>query len=87
MSNQSHRYERQHPGFYALIIALILMSVGPIALMLINSFKLDVDILSGTSGLLFMPTLQNYETALCDVLPYELDHLDYCSLKFWWRLY
>ncbi|MEL6588209.1 MAG: carbohydrate ABC transporter permease, partial [Pseudomonadota bacterium] len=34
------------------------------------------------SGLLFLPTIQNYETALCDVLPYEPDHLDFCSLKF-----
>ena len=74
--------EKQHPAFYALLVMLILMSVGPIALMFINSFKLDVDIISGTSGLLFLPTIQNYETALCDVLPYELDHLDFCSLKF-----
>lgn len=76
------KYERQNPAFYALIFALVFMSVGPVVLMFINSFKLDVDIISGTSGLLFMPTIQNYETALCDVLPYELDHLDYCSLKF-----
>lgn len=75
-------YERQNPAFYALIFALVFMSVGPVLLMFVNSFKLDVDIISGTTGLLFMPTIQNYETALCDVLPYELDHLDYCSLKF-----
>jgi len=80
MSDQSH--QRQHPAFYALIITLVFMSVGPVLLMFTNSFKLDVDIISGTGGLLFMPTIQNYETALCDVLPYELDHLDYCSLKF-----
>ncbi|MEM7376486.1 MAG: carbohydrate ABC transporter permease [Pseudomonadota bacterium] len=76
-----HAQDRQHPGFYAVLVALVFMAVGPICLMFINSFKLDVDILSGTSGLLFMPTLQNYETALCDVLPYEPDHLDYCALK------
>ncbi len=64
------------------MVVLVFMSVGPIALMLINSFKLDVDIISGTSGLLFLPTIQNYETALCDILPYELEHLDFCSLKF-----
>jgi multiple sugar transport system permease protein len=75
-------YDRQNPAFYALLAALIFMAVGPIALMFVNSFKLDVDIISGTSGLLFLPTIQNYETALCDVLPYELDHLDFCSLKF-----
>ena len=75
-------YERQNPAFYALLITLIFMAVGPIVLMLANSFKLDVDIIGGTSGLLFLPTIQNYETALCDVLWYELDHLDFCSLKF-----
>ena len=68
-------YDRQNPAFYALLVVLIFMSVGPIVLMLVNSFKLDVDITSGTSGLLFLPTIQNYETALCDILPYELDHL------------
>lgn len=75
-------YERQNPAFYALLITLIFMAVGPIVLMLANSFKLDVDIIGGTSGLLFLPTIQNYETALCDVLWYELNHLDFCSLKF-----
>ena len=75
-------YERQNPAFYALLVALIIMAVGPICLMFINSFKLDVDIISGTTGLLFLPTIQNYETALCDILWYEPDHLDFCSLKF-----
>ena len=74
--------ERQNPAFYALLVALIFMAVGPILLMFANSFKLDVDIISGTSGLLFLPTLQNYETALCDILWYEPDHLDFCALKF-----
>ncbi|WP_375280233.1 hypothetical protein [Pseudooctadecabacter sp.] len=75
-------YERQNPAFYALLAALIFMSVGPIALMFAYSFKLDVDIISGTGGLLFMPTIQNYETALCDVLWYEPEHLRFCQLKF-----
>lgn len=74
--------DRLNPAFYALLVALIFMAVGPIALMFINSFKLDVDIIGGTSGLLFMPTIQNYETALCDVLWYTPDHIDFCSLKF-----
>lgn len=78
----SQNYDRQNPAFFALLAVLAFMSVGPVALMFINSFKLDVDIISGTSGLLFLPTIRNYETALCDVLWYELDHLDYCSLKF-----
>ena len=76
MSGGGYQDKRQHPAFYALLTVLIFMSVGPIALMLVNSFKFDVDIISGTSGLLFLPTIQNYETALCDILPYELDHLD-----------
>ncbi len=71
-----------NPAFYAVIALLVFMSVGPVLLMFVNSFKLDVDIISGTSGLLFLPTVQNYETALCDVLWYEPDHLDYCALKF-----
>ena len=75
-------YERQNPAFYALLVALIFMAVGPIVLMFANSFKLDVDIISGTSGLLFLPTIQNNETALCDVLWYEPDHIDFCALKF-----
>ena len=78
----SQNYDRQNPAFFALLAVLVFMSVGPVALMFINSFKLDVDIISGTTGLLFLPTIRNYETALCDVLWYELDHLDYCSLKF-----
>lgn len=80
MSDKS--YDKQNPAFYALLITLIFMSVGPIVLMFANSFKLDVDITSGTGGLLFMPTIQNYETALCDVLWYEPEHLDFCGLKF-----
>jgi len=82
MPTPENMQRRQHPAFYALVAMLIVMSIGPIVLMLSVSFKLDVDVISGTSGLLFMPTIQNYETALCDVLPYELDHLDFCALKF-----
>ena len=75
-------HDRQNPAFYALLVALIFMAVGPMVLMFTNSFKLDVDIIGGTSGLLFLPTIQNYETALCDVLWYEPEHLDFCALKF-----
>lgn len=74
--------DQQNPAFYALLAALIFMAVGPIFLMFVNSFKLDVDIISGTTGLLFLPTIRNYETALCDILWYEPAHLDYCALKF-----
>ena len=75
-------HDRQNPAFYALLVALIFMAVGPIVLMFTNSFKLDVDIIGGTSGLLFLPTIQNYEAALCDVVWYEPEHLDFCALKF-----
>ena len=75
-------YERQNPAFYAVLVTLIFMAVGPIVLMFANSFKLDVDIIAGTSGFLFLPTIQNYETALCDILWYEPDHIDFCALKF-----
>jgi multiple sugar transport system permease protein len=78
----SHAPQKQNPAFYAVIGLLVFMSVGPVLLMFVNSFKLDVDILSGTSGLLFFPTIQNYETALCDILWYEPDHLRFCQLKF-----
>ena len=41
-------------AFYALItVTLVFMSVGPIFFMLINSFKLDVDIISGTGEPVF----------------------------------
>ncbi|MEM8949037.1 MAG: carbohydrate ABC transporter permease [Pseudomonadota bacterium] len=74
--------ERQSPAFYALIFVLVMMAIGPIYLMLATSLKLNVDITSGTSSFLFMPTLQNYETVLCDWLPYEAAHVDYCDKKF-----
>lgn len=75
-------YERQNPAFYVLIAILIFMSIGPVILLLVNSLKLDVDITSGAGGLLFMPTIRNYETALCDILWYEPDHLRFCTIRF-----
>ncbi|MEL6677269.1 MAG: carbohydrate ABC transporter permease [Pseudomonadota bacterium] len=75
-------YERQNPAFYALLVALVVMSVGPIVLMLATSLRLNVDILSETSSMFFMPTLRNYETALCDVLWYKPDHVGYCDPTF-----
>lgn len=74
--------DQANPAFYAVIVLLVFMAIGPVVLMFVNSFKLDVDITSGATGLLFMPTIQNYETALCDVLPYEPSHLDFCGMKF-----
>ncbi|MCY6379719.1 carbohydrate ABC transporter permease [Hoeflea prorocentri] len=80
MSSATH--QKQNPAFYALLVLLVFMAIGPVLLMLANSFKLDVDIISGATGLIFLPTIQNYETALCDIIWYEPDHLDFCALKF-----
>lgn len=74
--------DRQNPAFYALMVALIVMSLGPIVLMLTTSLKLNVDVMSDASSLFFTPTLQNYETVLCDVLWYEPEHVDYCNPTF-----
>ena len=73
---------RPNPAFYALLAALVLMAVGPIWLMLATSLKLNVDIIQGTSALVFTPTLQNYETVLCDWLPYEPEHVRRCDRTF-----
>ncbi len=80
MSQQS--YDKQNPAFYALLVALIFMAVGPIILMLSTSLKLTVDIMSDTSSLFFLPTIHNYETVLCNVLWYEPQGLDYCNPTF-----
>jgi multiple sugar transport system permease protein len=75
-------YERQNPAFLVLLAVLVFMSVGPVLLLLVNSLKLDLDITSGVGGLLFMPTIRNYETALCDILWYQPDHLRFCRIRF-----
>ncbi len=74
--------QRQSPAFGVLMVILIIMAIGPIMMMIATSLKLDVDIMSSTSGLLFLPTLQNYETVLCNALWYEPAHLDYCDPTF-----
>ncbi|WP_371155315.1 carbohydrate ABC transporter permease [Jannaschia sp. 2305UL9-9] len=73
---------RQNPAFYALLVVLIFMALGPIVLMIANSFKLNVQITSPTASLLFMPTISNYETALCDFLWYEPEHVRRCDKTF-----
>ena len=71
-----------NPAFYALLVALVVMAVGPIWLMLATSLKLNVDIIQGTSAIFFVPTLQNYETVLCDWLWYEPEHVRRCDRTF-----
>ncbi|MEM0989183.1 MAG: carbohydrate ABC transporter permease [Pseudomonadota bacterium] len=73
---------RPNPAFYALIACLVIMSAGPIVLMLATSLKLNVEIMSDTTSLLFTPTIRNYETVLCNVLWYEPAHVDYCDKTF-----
>ncbi len=75
-------FTRQNAAFYALIFVMMVMSLGPILLMLSTSLRLNVEIMSDTSSLLFMPTLKNYETVLCNVLWYTPEHVDYCNPTF-----
>lgn len=81
MPSPSHT-KKNNPAFYALLFALILMSAGPIFLMLVTSLKLNVDIMSAQQNLFFMPTIRNYEVALCDFLPYEVEGLRRCDPTF-----
>lgn len=67
---------------YIGLALLVLMALAPIFLMLTTSMRLGVDISSNASSLLFMPTLQNYETVLCDLLWYTPEHVRYCDPSF-----
>lgn len=73
---------RTNPAFYAVMVALVFLSAGPIVLMIATSLRLNVDIMSDTASLLFMPTLRNYEAAVCDLLWYEPSHVDFCDPMF-----
>ena len=77
-----HPADRPSPAVYAVLVLLVLMSVGPIVLMLLTSMRLKVDIFSDTASLIFIPTLRNYETVLCNVLWYEPAHVDFCNPTF-----
>lgn len=74
--------QKTNPAFYALLTALIVMSTGPIVMMLVTSLKLNVDIMALDSSLFFMPTIRNYEVALCDFLPYKVEGLRRCDPTF-----
>jgi multiple sugar transport system permease protein len=74
--------EKSSPAFMVLLIVLVLMATGPILLMLATSLRLNVDIMSDSASLLFMPTLRNYETVLCDVLWYAPEHVMRCDRTF-----
>ena len=81
MAQQTRQPSSNWP-FYALLVPLVIMALGPIFLMLTTSLRLKVDIFSDTSSLLFFPTLQNYETVLCNVLWYTPEHVSYCDPSF-----
>ncbi len=82
MSQAALTTERRNPAFYALVVALIVMALGPIVMMISTSLKLNVDVMGETSSLLFMPTVANYETVLCDVLWYTPERVEYCDPTF-----
>jgi len=82
MSRNTQPGTGSNPAFYALMVALVIMAMGPIVMMITTSLKLNVDVMSDSSKLLFMPTLQNYEAVLCDVLWYEPASVDYCDPTF-----
>ncbi|MEL6505345.1 MAG: carbohydrate ABC transporter permease [Pseudomonadota bacterium] len=76
-------HEKTNPAFYALMVTLIVMALGPIMLMLATSFKSNIDIIdSSVPAFLFTPTIKNYEAVLCDVLWYEPASVDYCDPTF-----
>jgi len=52
--------------FYAILICLSLMSLGPILMMLLTSLKLKIDIFNDVSTFFFVPTLKNYHSVLND---------------------
>ena len=82
MSNASDRDRKANAAFYAILVCLVIMAMGPIVLMLTTSLRVKVDIVSDTSSLLFLPTLKNYETVLCNVLWYTPQHVEYCNPTF-----
>lgn len=77
------RRHGEHPAFYALVVCLIIMAIGPIMLMFTTSFKTNVDVNDASvSAFFFAPTIKNYETVLCSVLWYEPSSVDWCDPTF-----
>lgn len=67
---------------HAGLALLVVFALAPIVLMLLTSLRLKVDIVSDTASLFFLPTVQNYETVLCDLLWYAPEHVRYCDPTF-----
>ncbi|MBI4789719.1 MAG: carbohydrate ABC transporter permease [Chloroflexi bacterium] len=51
-------------GYFAMLVALALVSLFPIYVMFVTAFKTQVDIMSSEPMWIFAPTLDNYETVL-----------------------
>jgi len=56
--------EKTSPTHYALVVMLSLLAIGPVYIMIMTSFKNQVDMFSETPLWLFVPTLDNYATVL-----------------------
>ncbi len=78
----SHTKPNSSVGYLIFMLILVCFSLGPIVLMLTTSLKDNVDIVSETSSLFFLPTLGNYEKVLCDVLWYQPESVEYCDPTF-----
>lgn len=53
-------------GWYAIVVALALMALGPIIVMISTSLKARNQIFGDGASFFFMPTLSNYEVVLSD---------------------
>ncbi len=53
-------------SFYAILVILCLISLGPIMLMLLMSLKLKIDIFNDVSTFFFIPTMKNYISVMND---------------------
>ena len=58
--------EKTNLGHYALVVVLALLAIGPVYIMLMTSFKNQVDMFSRVPLWIFAPTLDNYSVVLFD---------------------
>jgi multiple sugar transport system permease protein len=62
----SQQTEKANPAHYALITVIALMAIAPVYIMIMTSFKNQVDMFSQTPIWFFVPTLDNYSAVLFD---------------------
>ncbi|EFL90498.1 carbohydrate ABC transporter permease [Ahrensia sp. R2A130] len=83
MAAPNHQTAKGNAIFYAIMMVLIVLALGPIMLMLTTSFKANIDINDASvSSFFFTPTIKNYEAVLCDVLWYKPESVDFCDPTF-----